>query len=308
MSQIRRLLPSLNTLVAFEAAVRCGTFARAAKELSVTSPAISRAIGRLERHLALQLFKRTPSGVELTENGSQLFAEVSKSFSSIEKALLGIQHKSSGKRLVRFSVSPAFATHWFMPRMEEFQKVFPDVELHFQFVNGPLDCPVNDVDIAMRFDPKPDDRYTIRHLMPELLLPVRSPNFDNSVDEASPGLGRMITLSGSQFHWTDILSPESLKVTANELKFSDYSVVVQAALMAKGNALGWLSVVSTLLVTGMLVPTYPVVVTTGRRCDLVVYKNSSSGLNFAICDWLKEQYQVDVLRINEKYQGLRIQI
>src|SRR5690606_1863283 len=143
MSQIRRLLPSLNTLVAFEAAVRCGTFARAAQELGVTGPAISRSIGRLELYLEAQLFKRTPSGAELTEEGSMLFAEVSKSFSGIEKALLSIQQNKHKKRLVRFSVSPAFATHWFMPRMEDFQLAFPEVELQFQFVNGPLDCPVS---------------------------------------------------------------------------------------------------------------------------------------------------------------------
>ncbi len=308
MSQIRRLLPSLNTLVAFEAAVRCGTFANAARELGVTSPAISRTIGRLELHLEMQLFRRTPSGAELTEDGSRLFSEVSKSFSNIEKALLGIRQNRPKKRLVRFSVSPAFATHWFMPRMEEFQKTFPEVELQFQFINGPLDCPVSDVDIAMRFDPKLDDRYPVYPLMPELLLPVRSPNFENPVSEAHPGLDRMITLSGSQFRWTDILSPESLAETAHELKFSDYSVVVQAALMAQGNAIGWLSVVSTLLANGLLVPSYPVVVSTGRRCDLVTSANVQGEVPQAVCDWILKQYRADIDRINERYPGLDIRI
>jgi LysR family glycine cleavage system transcriptional activator len=51
MSERRRLLPSLNTSVAFEAAVRCGTFACAARELEVTGPAVSRTIGWLELYL-----------------------------------------------------------------------------------------------------------------------------------------------------------------------------------------------------------------------------------------------------------------
>ncbi|GHC68058.1 LysR family transcriptional regulator [Limoniibacter endophyticus] len=306
MSHLRRLLPSLNTLVAFEAAVRCGTFARAAKELGVTSPAVSRTIGRLEAHVGMQLFRRTPTGAELTDEGGRLFTEVSKSFSNIEKALAGLTQKASKKRrTVRMSVSAAFATHWFMPRMKEFQAAFPDTEMQFQFIAGPLDCPVNDVDIAMRFDPRGDERYSIYSLMPEILMPVRAPDFEQSPHQ---GLHRLITLSGSQFRWADIVSSKIITETARELQFSDYTVVVQAALMGQGNAIGWLSVVSALLASGALVPSNPVVVKTGRRCDLVAYAHSSSDLINEICAWIGKQYQVDVDAINARYPELNIDL
>ncbi len=305
MSHIRRLLPSLNALVAFEAAVRCGTFANAARELGVTSPAVSRTIGRLELHLGTQLFKRTPTGAELTEHGGDLFAEVSKSFSNIERVLSGLRKSAQTKqRTVRISVSGAFATHWFMPRMNKFRALFPDVEIQWQLIIGPLNCPVNDADIAMRFDPKVDDRYRVFPLMPELLLPVRSPAFDCNSTQSQSGLTQVITLSGSQFRWADLYSVDTLKETARELQFSDYNVVVQAALMGQGNAIGWLSVVSTLLAKGSLVPSHPVVVSTGRRCDLVTSIKSEERIIGDICDWIVDEYRRDVREINEVYEGL----
>ncbi|MDX4072070.1 MULTISPECIES: LysR family transcriptional regulator [Brucella/Ochrobactrum group] len=305
MSHIRRLLPSLNALVAFEAAVRCGTFANAARELGVTSPAVSRTIGRLELHLGMQLFKRTPTGAELTEHGGDLFAEVSKSFSNIERVLAGLrQNAQTKRRTVRISVSGAFATHWFMPRMNQFQALFPDVDIQWQLIIGPLDCPVNDADIAMRFDPKVDDRYRIFPLMPEFLLPVRSPVFDFNSTQSQSGLNQVITLSGSQFRWADLYSVDALKEIARELQFSDYNVVVQAALMGQGNAIGWLSVVSTLLANGSLVPSHPVVVSTGRRCDLVTSIKPDEWIIRDICDWIIDEYRRDVNEINKTYEGL----
>src|SRR5690606_29729217 len=91
MARLRHLLPSLNALVTFEAAVRCGTFARAANELCVTGPAVSRTIGRLEAHLGVALFHRTSAGAVLTEEGSALFSGISASFDEIEKTLLRVQ-------------------------------------------------------------------------------------------------------------------------------------------------------------------------------------------------------------------------
>src|SRR5690242_12606105 len=123
MSTIRRLLPSLNTLIAFEAAVRCGTFARAAKELGVTSPAVSRTIRRLELHLGVPLFRRTPVGVVLTKDGDDLFSGVSQSFSEIERTVIRVKgRKKKTRRPIVLSVSSAFATHWFMPRLTQFEK------------------------------------------------------------------------------------------------------------------------------------------------------------------------------------------
>lgn len=306
---IRRLLPSLNTLVAFEAAVRCGTFARAAKELGVTSPAVSRTIGRLELHLGVPLFRRTPSGVVLTRDGDDLFSGVSQSFGEIERTLARLKGgKPHVRRPIVLSVSSAFATHWFMPRLTRFKARFPDEEIQFQLIGGPLGGPVENADVAMRFDPKLASHHRVYVLMPELLLPVRSPQDHNNESQRRPltrSTRTMITLSGGQPEWTSFSSFFPPAAKTEELTFSDYSLVVQAALVGQGIALGWLNVVSHLLACGSLVPASTKVLSTHRRCELVTRRG---GLRVAdeICNWIQAELRDDISAIKTRYPAIDI--
>jgi DNA-binding transcriptional LysR family regulator len=162
----------------------------------------------------------------------------------------------------------------------------------------------------MRFDHKPDDRHEVYALMPELLLPVRAPHCEGAETAGSlmPTAARMITLSGSQVHWASLFSPGTLKREGHELLFSDYTLVVQAALVGHGIAVGWLNVVSSLLAEGSLVPASPTVVRTGRRCDLVMHRGTSPAITGEICDWIAAELREDVSAINTRYAGLGIEL
>ncbi|MCW5687983.1 MAG: LysR family transcriptional regulator [Pseudolabrys sp.] len=301
MSQIRRLLPSLNSLVAFEAAVRCGTFAKAASELGVTGPAVSRTIARLENHLGMPLFRRTPRGAVLTKEGTSLFSGISQSFGEIEKTVAELLVRTKPvRRPIVLSVSAAFATHWFMPRLSRFQARFPGEEIHFQLINGPLEGPVDGVDIAMRFDPRADANTRVYPLMRELLLPVCSDRYQgarNEADELLPAAARMISLSGSQFQWHQLFAPDFAGSPEKEILLTDYTLVVQAALVGQGMAVGWLNVVSGLLASAALVPALPQVIATGRRCDLVLPERSNSAVVTEICDWMVDEFRSDIASI-----------
>ena len=69
-------LPPLQTVRAFEAAARLGSFARAADELSLTASAVSHHIKGLESRLHAKLFVRAGRGVALTETGHALHAKL----------------------------------------------------------------------------------------------------------------------------------------------------------------------------------------------------------------------------------------
>ena len=62
-------LPSMSALIAFESAVRHGSFSHAARELGTSQPAISRLIARLEDQLSARLFELSRIGVSLTDAG-----------------------------------------------------------------------------------------------------------------------------------------------------------------------------------------------------------------------------------------------
>lgn len=213
----------MNALFTFEAAARSGSFSRASEELNVTPAAVSRMIARLEGHLGCGLFLRGPGGVTLSDDGQLLFDAVSRSFAGVDAALQEIERRKTGSQTVTISVSTGFTTHWMMPRMSAFKRAFPDVDLRFQLTMGPVSGPVNDVDFGWRFDEGNDTRHDAIFVMPELLIPICSPAYLVQAEET------LITLSEGQPNTGDLFFPHD-PVMANSLIFSDYAIVVQAAI------------------------------------------------------------------------------
>ena len=97
MNGLRRKLPSANALFVFEAAARHENFTRAAEELNVTQPAVSRALAGLEEHLGAQLFLRGKPGARLTESGRMLKTAVESAFLQIDRVLHQIEERRTGK-------------------------------------------------------------------------------------------------------------------------------------------------------------------------------------------------------------------
>lgn len=67
-------LPSIRQLEYFVAVARTGNIGRAARELEVTQPAVSRQLQELEDGLGVLLFERTPRGMRLTSSGEHVLA------------------------------------------------------------------------------------------------------------------------------------------------------------------------------------------------------------------------------------------
>jgi DNA-binding transcriptional LysR family regulator len=94
---------------------------------------------------------------------------------------------------------------------------------------------------------------------------------------------------------------------AKTLSFSDYAVVVQAALLGQGIALGWLTVVSHWLLTGALVPAAEKLTTTRRICELVHPQDRPvRPVVVEIQNWIIEQMRSDMVAIDRLYPGLQL--
>src|SRR5258708_32195097 len=96
MSELRRMLSSSNALFVFEAAARSGSFTRAAAELNVTPPAVSRMLARFETHLGFKLFERAAKGAVLTQEGEELYRRVAGGFRSIETGFGELEARQGG--------------------------------------------------------------------------------------------------------------------------------------------------------------------------------------------------------------------
>lgn len=306
MTLLRRALPSMNGLFTLEAAARHGNFSKAAQELNVTPAAISRMIGRLEEHLDVQLFIRTTSGVMLTEYGKILHDAIERGFSGMEQALQEISDRRQGVQTVTLSLSTGFTTHWMMPRMAAFKKAFPGVDLRFELIMGPLAGPVNDVDLGMRFVEGGDDNHEATFVMPEILVPICSPTYQK-VQEAHDSVldqpvTTLINLSEAQPYWPDLFLPARARGTHDEMLFSDYAIVVQAALLGQGVAIGWLNVVAHWLRTKALIPAYDRFLPTHRKCHLVRLRDKPvRPVVTEVRDWLIAELMDDIAAIAATY-------
>ncbi|MGO4781651.1 LysR family transcriptional regulator, partial [Lysobacter sp. 2RAB21] len=78
---------NLGALKVFEAAARALSLTRAADELNVTQAAVSHQVRLLENQLGVELFRRLPRGLALTDEGLSLLPAIQEAFDRIDDAL-----------------------------------------------------------------------------------------------------------------------------------------------------------------------------------------------------------------------------
>lgn len=142
-------LPPLNTLRVFDAAARHLAFGKAAEELHVTHGAVSRQIRLLEDALGLALFERRNRAVFLTDAGRQLFEVTRALFEQLAAGLAKLRQPAADAPLV-LSCEPTIAMMWLIPRLPDFQRAHPGVQLHLYAAGGPVDFVTQGVDVALR--------------------------------------------------------------------------------------------------------------------------------------------------------------
>lgn len=304
------MVSSSNALFVFEAAATSGSFTRAAEALNVTQPAVSRMLRQLEAHLGVQLFQRARRGAVLTEEGEVLFRRVKHGFGIIETGLREVERLKGAKDTVAISVSSAFTTHWMVPRMRRYQKEFPDIELRFQMTSGSLRGPVENVDFGMRYLEQDEVVYPQDVVAREVMFPVCSSSYMWPTDtDAADDADTIIQLTDNPTDWL-ALHPDALrrgKAQPNILTFSDYAVVMQAAMAGQGVAFGWLSVVVSALRAGTLVPASSQITRGNRICVLAAaHEKKMKESAVAVRDWIISEQKKDIIAVDNLYPNLGI--
>src|ERR1700712_946290 len=169
-----RSLPPLNPLRAFEAAARCGSFTRAARELCVTQGAVSRHIATLEGWLKVQLFERTGQGIQLTPSGASYFENVRSALDQIDRSTRALRQTPDDKRL-RIKLPPTFAIRWLVPRLARFHALYPQIDVQITTSHARVDFARDELDAGIHSEAKPPTGPGFRELCEEILLPVCAP-------------------------------------------------------------------------------------------------------------------------------------
>lgn len=172
---MRRHLPPLNSLKAFEAAARLLNVTAAAQELCVTQGAVSKQIRQLESRLNIGLFERRPNGIVLTVAGQQYLPFVSAALDSLDTATEQLKRGGHQRERLLLSVTPSFTSSWLISRIHDFEQQFPHIQVDLISGDGKPEFSGSEVDLAIRcLLPERAGQYH-RVLLNERLLLVASP-------------------------------------------------------------------------------------------------------------------------------------
>lgn len=114
----------------FYAVAKAGNISKAAKELFISQPAISKAISKLEESLEISLFTRNSRGVQLTDEGKVLFSHVSSAFDMLDRGeneLKRIKEFNIGQ--IKIGVSNTLCKYILLPCLKGFVEQYPHVKV-----------------------------------------------------------------------------------------------------------------------------------------------------------------------------------
>lgn len=121
-------LPSLTAVEAFVQTARLGSVRSAADALALSSPAVTRRVQAMERHVGRTLFERRRRAVHLNSDGERLLAEVGP---ALDELGLAVERAAGGAGLtrLRLGVPPLFASHRLMPSLGALREAHPDLHI-----------------------------------------------------------------------------------------------------------------------------------------------------------------------------------
>lgn len=254
------ILPPLQTLRAFEATGRRLSMTLAAEELHLTHGAVSRQIRTLEDHLGVPLFRRMTRRIELTEVGQSFFSSVTRLLSELSRESEDIRRRNDTRRLV-VSCSVSFASKWLTPRLHRLMGAHPDLDVHLEVTDAPVDFASGHVDVALRYGNGQYPFASAERIMNEIVSPVCTPEYRDKMslhrieDLARCQLIHEIGMPTTWERWFAIMQLPYPGMRGPG--YSHGSMSIEAAVRGAGVALGRSVLVAEDLIAGRLISLFP---------------------------------------------------
>ena len=255
MHRLRRHLPSLTALLAFDAAARAGSFTRAAMELGVTQAAVSRQIQAVEADLGFPLFRRQHRRIELTERGRVLAAAVAQGFTHIAEAAEALTRDSPRDELA-IGATLAVSHFWLLPRISEFRARHPGFKLRILTQDTSFDLQRDPVDAVFRYGAGTWADGSGTRLFGDEVAPVASQAFlagngtPRTIEElAAAPLIAFEVADPSWLGWDEFMRAFDCHIERRNvaLRCNSYVDAISAALAGQGIAFGWTRLIEDLL-------------------------------------------------------------
>jgi len=138
-------------LKVFHSVAEAGSFTHAGEVIGLSQSAVSRQVSSLEQDLKVSLFHRHARGLILTEQGELLYRTAHEVFTKLESTktmLRDSKEKPSG--ILRVTTTVGLGSNWLTPRLPEFIKLYPDINVHLMLEDKELDLGMREADVAIR--------------------------------------------------------------------------------------------------------------------------------------------------------------
>ncbi len=251
-------------LRAFEVVVRLENFSAAAEELGVSQSAISQHVKSLEEWLGQDLLTRGARKSVPTQEGEQLARAVTEGLGRISDVCAELRDRKRAEKTIVISCLPGFAFNWLFPRLLRFDIAHPHLSVSIVTDIGRNPFSGTEADVGIRYGFGDHPGFHVEQLMEERIFPVCAPSLINE----GAGLPDVAALShhtllhdehddfrGSKPNW-QFWAAECcviLPKPAQERRFGQSNIVVQAAIEGLGVALGREPLVIDALLDGRLV-------------------------------------------------------
>jgi len=194
MADRKLTLPPFAALRAFHAAATHDRFRDAAESLGVTESAISHQVKRLEAFLHVALIDRSGARATLTDTGRRYLEQIEPGLLQIQAATEAIL-PATGRSVVRLTLPPSLAATWLIPRLGEFERAQPDIDLQLITSTRVVDLRRDQVDLAIRHGKGAWPGLDALFLMEETAMPVCAPGYFTPPEGAlTPNMFRPLRL------------------------------------------------------------------------------------------------------------------
>lgn len=274
------------------------SFTKASEELNVTRVAVSQQIKSMEDFLGTKLFHRLHRSLRLTRAGESYHRAISASLQSILAATVEVKRGTDGNR-VTVTTSTGFATYWLLPRIGEFSRQHPEIDIQLLVADSYLDFSAQDIDVAIRYGNGDWPNLTAKFLLQEEIYPICSKSYlDGRPPLTDPQQllnERLLHLEGNydpETRWDVWFRDHNVQILSQPpgLRLNTYSTLVQATLDGQGIALVGPPLMQSHLDSGALVRPIEVDPTLRRAFYLALPAACETSLQTEVFyAWLEQQ-------------------